>query len=171
MPVLGSPNLTVFVIVSSCIQGDNDQDCVWLNPNTDDTEDLDYLCSKKAAYDPLKRSVRTALVDSAIHNKQVSIPEKPAALEALAHLSYLPSLALTPEERRRLAQEFLKLCRSARKREADYMVASDLFTGLAGLANLAKHDAAGRRRNHSAERLLRSGLEDRAHCEVVAGRA
>ncbi len=92
----------------------------------------------EATGDPHHRCLKEVLADAALTNKHVRDPKKRAALEALAHLSYLWCIDLAKGEPLRLAREYLKLCRSALEREADHKTAADLYIGLTGLANLTK---------------------------------
>lgn len=133
--------------MSSYVRADRLGQAPCFGPTSDDTADLEFLCSQRIYADPQKRSVSKGLVVAATQGELITgtLIDKGSAVEALAHLSFVETLDLDPAERLCVALQFLELCRrTVEKRHAEYakmFFMQDLEVGLEGLANLARGDS------------------------------
>ncbi|GAQ84691.1 hypothetical protein KFL_002010070 [Klebsormidium nitens] len=123
--------------LDSYVRADNLKIAPSFDDNTVDTEDLDFICAAKTVKDAQKRPLSAALIAACVHSDSVSGIRKEDALEALAQLTYLKSLALVPGDQLFLATELVRMCRVTLEEDQSIDYVHSLEIGLTGLANLA----------------------------------
>lgn len=97
----------------SYVRADKLREAPRFDENPEDTEDLEFMCSKKSYFGYIqRRSLSEALIEAGSRSKHIKMLQRQDVVEVLAHLSYLKSLDLEPLDRFYLATDLLELCRS-----------------------------------------------------------